>query len=266
MEQVEYNYVKRRVHALLDVDLDSYKTPQMQRRLALYLARSGCANWPKFFRLIQDDPAALRQFRDHLTINVSAFFRDPQKYRCLQHTILPELLRQRSILRVWSAGCSHGQEAYSIAILLAETVGSDCRHIILASDIDSSATIRARAGGPYTSDDLVNVPPTLLARYFRREHDSYWITDELRRHITFRQHNLLADPFSSGFDLIVCRNVVIYFQPAAKEELYRRFHNALRPGGVLFVGGTEIVSRAAELGFEMTGISFYRRKDGSPTH
>jgi chemotaxis protein methyltransferase CheR len=99
----------------------------------------------------------------------------------------------------------------------------------------------------------------LRQRYVAVDNNGYWVNKELRYRINFRQHNLLADPFSGGFDLIVCRNVVIYFESTAKDELYRRFYNALRPGGVLFVGGTEIVSKAADIGFEMIGISFYRR-------
>lgn len=261
MDVWEYNYVKRQVLRLIGVDLNCYKAPQMQRRLNVYLNRSGYTNWPKFFRAVEQNPAALTQFKNYLTINVSSFFRDPDKYEYLQTRILPELLRSRAALRVWSAGCSHGQEAYSMAILLAEATGQDYRHQIIATDIDSSALVRAKAGGPYSEDDLANVPPALRPHYFTHGADGYRVTETLRRSITFRQHNLLADPFTGAFDLIVCRNVVIYFEPAVKEALYRRFHDALRPGGVLFVGGTEIVSKAADIGFDTVTVSFYRRND-----
>jgi chemotaxis protein methyltransferase CheR len=259
MDPLEYNYIRRQILALVKVDLNCYKAPQMQRRLQVYLVRSGHANWPKFFRTIQNDSAALRKFRDYLTINVSSFFRDPDKYKHLETVILPELLGQCPTLRVWSAGCSHGQEAYSLAMLLAEATKSDYRHQILATDIDSSALEKARAGGPYTLSELTNIPPALLSRHFSFLNNSYWVKEELRRKISFRQHNLLADPIAGGFDLIVCRNVVIYFEPAAKDELYHRFFSALRPGGIFFVGGTEIISKATPMGFENAGISFYRR-------
>lgn len=259
MNEWEYHYIKRQTLALTGVDLNCYKATQMQRRLKVYLARCGYPNWPKFFRALQGDAAALSRFKNYLTINVSAFFRDPEKYKYLQEIILPELRRGRTGLRVWSAGCSYGQEAYSLAMLLAETTEADHRYQILATDIDSSALAHARAGGPYLTGDLIHTSPHLLRNYFSQRDDGYWVTQELRRSITFRQHNLLADPFTLGLDLIICRNVVIYFEPAAKEELYRRFYKALRPGGILFVGGTEIVSKSANLGFEMAGISFYRR-------
>lgn len=259
MEAWEYNYIRSQTLALTKVDLNCYKAPQMQRRLEVYLARSGYPNWPKFFKAIRDDSLALYKFRDYLTINVSSFFRDPEKYQYLQTVILPELLHHSSRLHIWSAGCSHGQEAYSLAILLAEASKPGVQLKILATDIDGSALSWGKAGGPYTKDELINVSPQLQSRYFQLRPDGYWITDALRHKVTFRQHNLLADPFLKGFDLIICRNVVIYFEPAAKNKLYCNFHDALRPGGVLFVGGTEIVPKAADLGFEATGISFYRR-------
>jgi chemotaxis protein methyltransferase CheR len=260
MDAWEYNYIRRQTLKLTGVDLNDYKAPQMQRRLLVYLTRSGYPNWPRFFQSLKTDTTALTQFKNYLTINVSSFFRDPVKYQHLQNVILPELLRHRTSLRIWSAGCSHGQEAYSTAILLAEATGLPFRHYILATDIDSSALERARAGGPYQADELTHILPNLRQQYFNLHPKGYQVADSLRRSLTFRQHNLLADPFTGSFDLIICRNVVIYFEPAAKEKLYRRFYEALRPGGVLFVGGTEIVSKAADIGFESAGISFYRRK------
>ena len=243
----EYNYIQRKTLLLTGIDLNDYKAPQMQRRLQVYLNRSGYPNWPRFFQALQRDAAALNQFKNYLTINVSSFFRDPEKYRHLQTIILPEILRHRSSLRVWSAGCSHGQEAYSVAILLAEATSSSTKHYILATDIDTSALERGRAGGPYLADELVHIPPLLRQHYFNSQPSGYQVNDSLRRSVIFRQHNLLADPFTGSFDLIICRNVVIYFEAAAKEKLYERFGKALRPGGVLFVGGTEIVSRACLL-------------------
>jgi chemotaxis protein methyltransferase CheR len=234
----------------------------VQRRLNVYLLRSGHTNWARFFRSIQDDPQALGRLKDYLTINVSAFFRDPEKFTHLQENILPQLLRGHPRLRVWSAGCSLGHEPYSLAIMLAEATGPYCRHPILATDIDHSALEKAQAGGPYTAEELADVPPNLLGRYFRADGSRdghYYVVDSLRHKVTFRYHDLLADPFETDLDLIVCRNVVIYFTKEAKQKLHQRFHDALRPGGVLFVGGTEVVSGARGIGLAPTGISFYTR-------
>lgn len=259
MENLEYNFIKKNILALTGVDLNGYKSQQMQRRLQTYLQRSTHNTWQSFFAAIRRDPAAVDKLRDYLTINVSSFFRDSEKFDYLRDQILPDLLSSRSSLRIWSAGCSRGYEPYSLAMMLAELSGSHRQHYILATDIDHSAMAWAQAGGPYTSDELANLPVSLKQRYFNLRSDRYFVTESLRRRITFRNHNLLADVFEQNFDLIVCRNVVIYFTTEVKDELYHRFSNALRPGGILFVGGTEIVPKALEIGLKTAGISFYRR-------
>jgi chemotaxis protein methyltransferase CheR len=261
MEAHVYSYVKQKVRKLTGVDLNCYKSQQMQRRLGTFLLRSRRANWPSLFRAIQNDPVEQDKLRDYLTINVSSFFRDPEKFTYLRESVLPRLLRGRPRLRVWSAGCSYGHEPYSLAIALAEATNLYCRHFILATDIDRSALARARAGGPYSFDHVRDVPPHVLARYFRAIGDEYHVVDSLRKKVAFCHHDLLVEPFECRFDLIVCRNVVIYFTEEVKEQLYKRFYDALRPGGVLFVGGTEVVSRALRVGFEPVGISFYARTD-----
>ncbi len=280
MDVREYTFVKSKVLRLTGVDLACYKTPQVQRRLRTYLIRSGHDTWHRFFRAVSNDPTAISQFKDYLTINVSSFFRDPEKFEYLQRFIFPELLRTASPrpprLQVWSAGCSHGHEPYSLAIMLAEVSGFFRQHYILATDIDRSALERAQAGGPYSAEEMAQVPPPLLARYFRRPGShradnvpdgGCYVAENLRGRIDFRYHNLLTplhrdkNEIGSGFDLIVCRNVVIYFTAEVKNRLYKRFYDALRPGGVLFVGGAEVVFQASNLGFETAGISFYRRRE-----
>ena len=278
MDATQYQYIKREVLKLTRIDLNAYKTPQAQRRLRTFLIRSGQDSWHAFFNSTRNDQTELRKLKDYLTINVSSFFRDTDKYDALRDAILPELIRGRPTLRVWSAGCSRGYEPYSVAMLLAEATGPYRRHTILATDLDHSAIAFAKAGGPYSADDVTHVPPALLSRYFKpggpirangngkATADGHYISDSLRRKITFRHHNFLADPFESGFDLIICRNVVIYFTAEVKAKLYRRFHTALRPGGIFFVGGTEFLPKAAEMRFESAGISFYRRnsRPGGP--
>jgi chemotaxis protein methyltransferase CheR len=262
MDEYEYGFVKHKIRQLTGVDLNCYKSQQVQRRLNIYLLRSGYGSWARFFRAIQDDQEELGRLKDYLTINVTTFFRDPEKFVHLREDILPRLLHGRPRLCVWSAGCSLGHEPYSLAIMLAEATGPYSRHSIWATDIDHSALERARAGGPYAAEGLANVSPDLLDRYFRADgsHDgAYYVIDSLRRKVTFEYHNLLAGPFEGEFDLIVCRNVVIYLTREARQQLHVRFHDALRPGGVLFVGGTEVVSQAPSIGLEPLGVSFYMR-------
>lgn len=262
MEDIEYNFVKKNILTLTGVDLNGYKTPQMQRRLATYLQRSGHNNWRSYFDAIRLDRAAISKLKDYLTINVTSFFRDSEKFDYLRRSILPTLPQSRlAPLRIWSAGCSRGHEPYSLAIMLAEESGISRQNYILATDIDQSVLAWSRAGGPYATEELTNVSPSLLQRYFNIRDGRYYVNEALQRRVTFKSHNLLADPFEKGFDLIVCRNVVIYFTAEIKDQLYRRFSESLRPGGVLFVGGTEIVSKASEIGLETVGIGFYRRRE-----
>jgi len=208
---------------------------------------------------VRSDQNELSRFRDFLTINVSAFFRDPERWHDLREKVLPELLRVSPRgLRLWSAGCSIGPEPYSLAIMLDELTPHR-KHTLLATDLDRGALARARAGGPFSADDIQNVSAIQRSRYFQAGGPPFYTVEALSGRIQFREQNILTDNFESDLDLIICRNVVIYFTEAAKAALYRKFAAALRPGGVLFVGGTEIVPRPQEIGLHSFGLSFYQK-------
>jgi chemotaxis protein methyltransferase CheR len=258
MEPEVYLQVKRSVKNLLDINLDHYKDQQMKRRLDAWLTRAGGGSWPAYFHRLRAEPDEMARFRNYLTINVSAFFRDPERWRDLRERVFPNLLATRRQLRVWSAGCSLGQEAYTLAILLDE-VAPHRAHTLLATDLDRGALKHAQAHGPYAAQDLQHLTPGQLTKYFEPGAPPLHIARALARRLTFREHNLLADQFEGDFDLIVCRNVVIYFTDAGKMQLYQKFFDALRPGGVLFIGGTEFISQAAQLGFHNLGLSFYQK-------
>ncbi len=257
MNDAEYALVKRRIHELLDIDLEAYKVQQMRRRLDSFVARRATSSVAEFCRALGANAAALDELRNMLTINVSEFFRDAAQFERLRNEVLPELLR-RPRLRIWSAACSHGEEPYSIAIILSESHESARAHI-LATDIDRVVLAKAKAGGPYTQADLRNVPPAELAKYFVHEGNAYRVVDTLRRHIEFRETNLLSERFETNFDLIVCRNVMIYFSDETKQQLFERFRRSLNADGVLFVGGTEALLGPDRLGFERMGGNFYRK-------
>jgi len=265
METNQYEQVKSQVWKLLRIDLNAYKGEQMRRRLDSWLARSSMPDWNQYFHRLSTSPQELAKFRNFLTINVSGFFRDYERWQTLEESLIPRLLKEvkslrpaGSGLRVWSAGCSTGQEPYSLAILLDE-LAPHARHYVLATDLDRGALKIAQERGPYSIEDLAKVPPQRKARYFEPASPPYHVVEKLATRVTFREHDLLIDPFETGFDLIVCRNVIIYFTNEAKMELYRRFQAALRPGGILFLGGTEIIPHPADFGFSSQGISLYSR-------
>jgi chemotaxis protein methyltransferase CheR len=235
----------------------------MKRRLDSWLVRVRADDWNEYFNLISKNSAERERFREYLTINVTEFFRDSHRWVTLQQDILPYLInhstqiRRTGELKLWSAGCSIGAEAYTLAIMMNESFPSQ-RYSLLATDLDRAALSKARSGGPYLETELRNMEPAQRQKYFRAT-DPYYVKESLQKNIHFEEQNLLADSFDSGFDLIVCRNVVIYFTAEAKDLLYSKFCKALRLGGILFLGGTEIISGPIKYGFQNTGISFYKK-------
>lgn len=257
MNLAGYEVFQRTVLRLTGIDLDCYKGTQLERRLQTIMRRQGADGLAEYARLLEREPAQVKIFQDFLTINVSEFERNPEKFGELKEQILPALLRRSPQLKIWSAGCSIGAEPYTVSILLDE-LDPKGRHEIWATDLDEEILKTARAG-VYSDKDIKNVGVERRARYFTREGDQYRIKPSVASRVKFERHNLLASSFPvNSFDLILCRNVVIYFTEEAKDQLYRRFHGSLKPDGILFVGGTESLLRARELGFASVSPFFYR--------
>jgi chemotaxis protein methyltransferase CheR len=263
MDTEIYTQVKASIKQSLKIDLENYKDEQMKRRLDSWLVRSRAGTWNEYFDLVARDNNEMERFRNYLTINVTEFFRDPPRWNTLRDEILPYLQKQaeenRQVdgLKFWSAGCSIGAEPYSIAIVMAEA-GPRQKYTLLASDLDRGALSKAKARGPYTPEDTHNLDAFQRQKYITPS-APYFVNEYLQSHILFQEQDLLADRFDHDFDLIVCRNVVIYFTTEAKDILYAKFSAALRPGGILFLGGTEIISGASKFGLQNFGISFYRK-------
>ena len=263
MDADVYTHVKASVKQSLKIDLENYKDEQMKRRLDSWLVRSRAGSWNEYFELVSRDSGELERFRNYLTINVTEFFRDPPRWNTLRNEILPYLQKYPDSnhpdggLKLWSAGCSIGAEPYSIAIMMAEAAPQQ-HYSLLATDLDRGALSKARSRGPYTLEDIHNLDSVQRQKYVIAS-TPFFVTETLQKHLHFQEQDLLADRFEHGFDLIVCRNVVIYFTSGAKDTLYEKFCAALRPGGILFLGGTEIISGAAKFGLQNFGVSFYRK-------
>jgi len=262
IENLAYHRFSRKVLALTGIDLDRYKSTQMERRLQTMMKRVGVDGYGPYEALLERDPKAIKELKDFITINVSEFFRNPEKFDELKSAVLPGLLKSRGSLRIWSAGCSNGSEPYSVSIVLDE-IDPAGHHRILGTDLDEEILKVARAGA-YGERDLKNVDERRRGRYFRRIGDMWHVTQGVMSRIQFEGQNLLTAEFGRDFDLILCRNVVIYFTEETKDDLYRRFHKALRPGGILFVGGTESILKAREMSFETVSPFFYRKVPGGP--
>jgi chemotaxis protein methyltransferase CheR len=256
MEQEQYLLIKSSIRRLLNINLDHYKDEQMRRRLDSWLVRSGEGTWELYFKRVQADAKEMSRFRDYLTINVSEFFRDPERWNSLREKILPYLMKSSLSLKIWSAGCSTGQEPYTLAILLDEVMHGR-PYSILATDLDRGALAKAKARGPYTAEETRNLTPMQKNLYLESSSPPIYVKPSLAQKVAFKEQNLFADPFETNLDMIICRNVIIYFTAEAKDQLYKKFQAALRPGGVLFLGGTEIIPRPMDIGFRNQDISFY---------
>lgn len=248
------------VRRLCGVDLSHYRSGQMERRLRSFAGRSGHTDLDAYLESIRRDPVARDEFLDRMTINVSELFRNPDRFADLERTHIPHLLEESSRgLRVWSAACSYGAEPYSLAILLAEAAPGR-RHEIRGTDIDRRILERAKAG-EFSSADMRNVSAERRRRWFGDAPDGGAVAnDELRRSVRFSHLDLLGGGYPAGMDLILCRNVVIYFTEEAKEGIYARLRQALRPGGLLMVGATEGIAGAEANGWTRVATFLYQRR------
>jgi len=247
------------VRQLCGVDLGHYRRPQMERRLRTFAERAGHADLDAYLAAIRADRTARDEFLDRMTINVSELFRNPERFAELERTHVPALAGPGTRgLKAWSAACSYGAEPYSLLILLNELLPGR-RHEVRGTDIDRNILERAREGA-FSRADLRNVTAARRARWFTDAGDGgAQVVDALRRAVRFSQMDLLKDRYPTGQDLILCRNVVIYFTEDAKRLIYGKLRDALRPGGILMVGSTESIADAERTGWEKAGTFFYRR-------
>ena len=248
------NGIKRKT----GIDLALYKEAQMKRRLTSLYEKKGFGNFVDFLSALEKDRDLMNEFLDRMTINVSEFYRNGKRWEVLQNKIFPLLLQSNKRLKIWSAACSTGEEPYSLAMVLSHHLPLPQINI-LATDLDENVLQKAKLA-LYPERSLAEVPKPIQAKYFNQEEQFYKVKDEIKRTVTFKKHNLLKDNYESKFDLIVCRNVMIYFTEEAKDQIYANFSKALRSGGVLFVGSTEQIFNPARYDFEVEDTFFYRKK------
>ncbi len=232
-------------------DFALYKEGTIERRIERRMAMAGIDDSTRYLELLTKDPTELERLADDLFINVTRFFRDAKAFELLAEKIVPELVRAQPPerpIRIWVAGCSTGEEAYSIAMLFLEEITAAQRNMrlqIFASDIDEDAVAFAREG-LYPSSIEADVPPTRLSRFFTKEDQRYRVSRELRAAIVFSVHDVVSDAPFSRLDLISCRNLLIYLRAEVQQKVLSLFHFALREGGILFLGPSETVRGASD--------------------
>lgn len=268
-EQTHFDFIARLIRQLAGIALARHKTEMVYARLSRRLRELGLADFDAYCGLL-DSPEGAGEVGflvNALTTNLTSFFRERHHFDHLARTALPEAITRRmdggpARLRLWSAGCSSGQEPYTIAMVVATTV-PDLRHWdarILATDIDTHMVETARRG-TYPSDTAADIPAALRERFTRRERGgaSIHMGEEIRRLVAFKPLNLLEPwPMKGPFDAIFCRNVLIYFDRVGRTQVIEGFARMLRPDGHLYLGHSESLYGLSAL-FRPTGPTTYRR-------
>ena len=254
-----YEVFKQSIYNMTKIDLNSYKERQMKRRIDALISKHGITSYADYVIKLKKDKVLFDEFVNYITINVSEFFRNPDQWSLLEKEVLPNLFEHfGKNLKIWSAACSTGDEPYSMVMLLSKFMPLS-RIKILATDIDKKVLEKA-AIGLYHSKSLKGVPEEFIRKYFIKITDTtYQISDCIKSCVEFRQHDLLREAYPSDCDLIICRNVLIYFTDKAKNQIYSDFHAALKKEGILFVGSTEQIIQAAQIGFQNYRSFFYKR-------
>jgi chemotaxis protein methyltransferase CheR len=256
----DYAQLCEKVRLLCGVDLMQYKRGQMERRVRTWIQRRGGADLPSYGDLLRRDPDELDAFLDRVTINVSHLWRHEEQWDVLQKEILPAIAANRRRIRAWSAGSSYGAEAFTLAAVCREAA-PDVPVNIVGTDLDRRIVARARVG-EFSAEDVRTAPAALLHRHFEPLVGGAWrAAPALRSMVRFEQGDLLRmqSPFRR-YDLIMCRNTVIYFNEDVRNALHQRLVDTLAPGGHLVIGTSERIADPRGLGLEPTHHFIYRKR------
>lgn len=252
----EFEVFKKNIQGKIGLDLNKYKERQLKRRILQFMSRYNTTSFPVFLKVLDANPSDLEKFKNFITINTSEFFRDIKLYDYIKKQIIADYSKKFASVKFWSAGCSIGAEPYSIAILAQEA--NIRNYAILASDFDRVILGKAREG-IYTANLLKNVPKDILQKYFVAKGDKYHIDSSLKGKIVFKEHNLLKDAYPSDQDVILCRNVFIYFTQEVQQDLIASFTKSLKPGGYFIIGSSEFIPAPETFGLKKAFFSVYQK-------
>jgi chemotaxis protein methyltransferase CheR len=236
ISQQQIDQIEKIMLQRLGKDLGQFKKPFINRRINARMRSVGITDSSEYAKLLESDSGEPTLLFKSLSINVTEFNRDSFVWQYLASTIIPEIGKNNPSLKIWSAGCASGEEAYSFAILTKETINSKIS--IIATDINAEALLRAKKG-QYPSANLKNLSPELIAKYFTKINDDlYQINDEIKQLVQFEHGDILSFQINS-VNLISCRNVLIYYAKPAQELIFKKFHNILTKDGYIVIGQDE---------------------------
>jgi chemotaxis methyl-accepting protein methylase len=265
----EFTFLLDKIRRNRSIDFSQYRSQVLKRRILHRLHLTGCVTYWDYILLLNRDPQEYDRLIEYLTIKVSEFFRDVGAFDVLAEVVIPEIIDQKKArgsnkIRVWSCGAAFGQEAYSVAILLCEALGSklnDYDARIVATDIDKSA-LESAPWGSFEKGALRKMSPHILFKYFTRIEDRYVVSDRLRALVSFEYHDIVSGRSKSFMDLVLCRNLLIYFEKELQQKALCNLHRSLNPGGFLILGKTESIAPQMSNSFEVVDLRerVYRKK------
>jgi len=250
IEQNGFSNLKQLIQNEAHLDISLYKDSYIQRRVNTRLNLTNISNLTDYLVILKSDRDEFKYLIDSLTVNVTEFFRNMETFEGLENEVIPKIIKEkendsRDIIRVWSAGCASGEETYSLTILFLEALSKfkkDYKLVVFGNDIDSKSLMKAKIGS-YDKSKIGGIRPELLEKYFDNVGSEYKIKTSVKQHIKFSSLDLNGDIEKNliTYDLIVCRNVVIYFKTEVKEVLFLKFCKMLRKNSYLVLGKNETI-------------------------
>ncbi len=265
----QYKFLLDKIMRNTNIDFNGHRPQLLKRRVQHRLGPTGCNGYWEYISLLNKDPKEYDRLIEVLTIKESYFFRDTEVFKLLKNGIIPEIVSQKQTdgvkkIRAWSCGTATGQEAYSMAILLREVLGNRIKDFdikVLGTDIDKDALEKA-PWGSYDRRALRKMGPHLLFKYFTRFQDRYVVSDPVRVLVSFKHHDVISGIQKRSMDLVLCRNLLIYFEKELQEQVLLKLHTALNPGGFLILGKTETITEQMRDYFEVVDLKerIYRKE------
>jgi len=243
LENTAFQKVKRLVQESTGLNCSGYRDEYLKRRFEIRLRATGSNTFAKYIFYLRKNPGEFNNLLNDLTINFTNFFRDIDVYVYLEKILLPKLLQSRNSVRIWSAGCASGEEPYSMAILVHKILGKSIGNhsvSIFASDIDKDALSKAEQG--HYQEKQLTMDQSLIDQFFTKEEGFFRVKDFVRQIIHFEQFDLMKTTTHQSLDLILCRNVMIYFSKEGQQQIHMGFYNALKNGGYFISGKSEILT------------------------
>jgi chemotaxis protein methyltransferase CheR len=244
LSDVHFEKFRTLIYDSSGITFSNSNRPILESRLRERLRLAKLEDVGAYFDLIKKDEGEMKTFLDSITTNLTRFFRNQAHFDAMEHYVIPELVKYKRAkgmekkIKVWSAGCSTGEEPYTISMILKEILPPDFSYDVTASDLSLKSLMTASQGF-YPEARIQGIPENYLARYFNKSGDGYQVKDEVKNRIKFDYHNLKFDSGQRGIDIIFCRNVLIYFDEAAQKNVIDRFWTSMTNHGYLYIGHSE---------------------------